>query len=125
MTDFKGTVTMPKNTTLPGFPDAITCSLHCLRYKYDWTDQKLQWVKDNWIKMDEDQYARPDSKPVLTEELNSSGEDNKNEPLLKKALCRKECRKEPWEELGDDIDKEAPYIPKYNITKGTNVSNNK
>ena len=89
MTDFKGTVTMPKNTVLPGLPNAITCSLHILKHKYFWTDQKLQWVRDNWIRMDEDQYARPDSKPVLTEELNSSGEDNKDEPLLKKALCRK------------------------------------
>ena len=89
MAYFEGTVTMPKNTVLPGFPNAITCSLHILKHKYFWTDQKLQWVRDNWIRMDEDQYARSDSKPVLTEELNSSDEDNKDEPLLKKALCRK------------------------------------
>jgi hypothetical protein len=125
---FDGNVIMPKDTRLPGFPDAITCSIHCLRYKYDWMDEQLQWVRDNWIKIDEDKYARPDSKLVLTEELNSSGEDNKNEPLLKKVLDRKLDRnvdKHPWEELGKDVDKEPPHIPKYNITKGNNVSNSK
>ena len=85
---YNGSVTMPKDTRLPGFPDAVTCSLRKLQYKYKWTSDQLQWVRDNWIKMDEDQYARPDSKPVLSEELHSSGEDNKGEPLLKQALGR-------------------------------------
>lgn len=125
---YNGKVSMPKDTRLPGFPNAITCSLDTLKYKYDWRDDQLQWVCDNWIKINEDKYAKPDSELVLMEELNSSGEDNKGEPLLKKALDRKLDRnvnKHPWEELGKDVSKEPPHIPKDNITKGYNVSNNK
>lgn len=111
---FDGNVTMPKDTSLPGFPNAITCSLDTLKYKYDWTDNQLQWVLDNWIQIDEDQYARPDSKPVLTEELNSSGEDNKDEPLLRKVLDRTfplDRNANPCEELSKGADKETTHIP--------------
>ncbi len=49
---------------LPGFPKAEKASAHTLKYKYDWDDEQLKWLENNWIKIGEDMnmplYVRPD-----------------------------------------------------------------
>ena len=49
---------------LPGFPKAQKASAHTLKYKYDWSDEKLKWLDKFWIKIgtenDMGLYVRPD-----------------------------------------------------------------
>lgn len=59
---------MPKKSgfALPGFPNATLASVYCLKQNYQWDEQRLHWLENNWIKLDTlDQglavYAKPGS----------------------------------------------------------------
>ena len=88
---FHGEVDIPsKDLALPGFPNAISCQLHTLQYKYDWTEEQLDWVRKNWIHDQDDFYLKPDTSNTKTS-LKGSHEDE-DENLLKSTL-KKEVRK--------------------------------
>ena len=77
---FNGTADMPKNLSLPGFPNCERCQLHTLQYKYDWTEQQLEWVRKNWINEKNDIYVKPGCKDSSTGTLKDSNEETM--PLL-------------------------------------------
>ena len=46
-------------SSLPGFPKAEKVSAAILKYRYDWTDDQLKWLDDNWIKTEEKELNLP------------------------------------------------------------------
>ena len=83
---FDGEVDIPsKDLTLPGFPNAISCKLHTLQYKYDWTEEQLDWVRKNWIHDQDDFYLKPDTSNTKTSTLKGSHEEE-DKDLLKTTL---------------------------------------
>lgn len=83
---FDGEVDIPsKDLTLPGFPDATACQLHTLQYKYDWTEEQLDWVRKNWIHDQDDFYLKPDTSNTKTSTLKGSHEEE-DKDLLKTTL---------------------------------------
>ena len=82
---FYGEVDMSsKDLSLPGFPNCISCQLHTLQYKYDWTEEQLDWVRKNWIHDHDDFYMKPDTLNTKSNTLKGSHE--KDEDLLKTIL---------------------------------------
>ena len=63
-----------KGLALPGFPNATLASVHCLMLKYNWSQEDIDWLDKNWIKLQKEEfglpvYAKPGSSfddPVLS-----------------------------------------------------------
>lgn len=55
---------MSSNKKLPGFPNVQKASAHNLKFTYNWTEEKLQWLDKNWVRIGTENgmglYVRPD-----------------------------------------------------------------
>lgn len=59
-----------KKYTLPGFPKAQQASAYTLKYRYNWTDERLKWLDNFWVKIGTQNemglYVRPDVMKKIT-----------------------------------------------------------